>query len=133
MFRKILALSSVMVMALSFCACANDGDLDITFKRKDSASALANSALDETTESEEVTTEPEATTEAAVKPQETLYTAMQEVNVRTQPSFDSGMILGQLAYGQQVSVKGIADGWAEISYNGADAYVSMDYLAQVQQ
>lgn len=133
MLKKVLLLSSVLVMALSLCACSDDGDLDITFKRKDSASTLAdvdNQSLTESTEAE--TTEPEETTQAPTEAEGTMYAATQEVNVRSQPSFDADVeILGQLAYDQQVSVKGITDGWAEISYNGQTAYVSAEYLTLV--
>lgn len=133
MIRKILALSSVLVIALSLCACANDGNIDITFKRKDSPSAVEASSSEEALGKEQATTEPEVTTEAVTESEGTLYSAMQEVNVRRQPNLDASVqILGQLAFNQQVLVKNITDGWAEISYNGETAYVSAEYLTRAE-
>jgi phage protein D len=54
-------------------------------------------------------------------------TAKTGLNVRSGPG-TSYSKLGSLAYGTAVSVIGISNSWASISYNGSTAYVSAGYL-----
>lgn len=56
----------------------------------------------------------------------TLY-ASSEVNIRTQPSTDSGVI-DILPLGNAISVIGETDNWFVVSVNGATGYVSKAYL-----
>ncbi|MFD3448771.1 SH3 domain-containing protein [Microbacteriaceae bacterium 4G12] len=49
------------------------------------------------------------------------------LNVRSNPS-TSGTIVGKLRQGESVTIINKANGWAKIRFNGADAYVSADFL-----
>ncbi|WP_379970907.1 SH3 domain-containing protein [Ectobacillus sp. sgz5001026] len=49
------------------------------------------------------------------------------LNVRSAPSTTS-TILGTLVQGQSVSIVNQNNGWAKISFNGKDAYISLDYV-----
>lgn len=51
------------------------------------------------------------------------------LNVREEPNTDCA-VLGQFAAGDEVSVLAAEDGWATVVYNGATAYVSLDYLSE---
>lgn len=56
-----------------------------------------------------------------------LYTVTNEfLNVREKPSAQAKK-LGTLYRGALVTVREIADGWGMISYQGKDAYISLDY------
>lgn len=57
----------------------------------------------------------------------TIYTVMTELNIRSIPSTD-GAILGKYNAYDRVPVYEINDGWAQIDYNGTDAYVSAQYI-----
>ena len=57
----------------------------------------------------------------------TLYVSSSEVNVRSQPGTDSGVI-DVLSAGNSVSVVGETDNWFVISVNGSTGYVSKAYL-----
>jgi D-alanyl-D-alanine carboxypeptidase len=61
----------------------------------------------------------------------TYYVEATKLNVRSTPSTD-GAVLGQLLYGTAVEVLDTANGWSRITYNGATAYVSAQYLSQKQ-
>ena len=50
-----------------------------------------------------------------------------DVNVRSQPSTDSE-VLTQLEAWSPVTVISLSNGWAQIDYNGQEAYVSAEYL-----
>jgi len=56
-------------------------------------------------------------------------TAQSGLNVRSGPGTDYKKI-GALAYGARVDVVKIENGWAEIRYNGEEAYVSAAYIQQ---
>lgn len=57
-------------------------------------------------------------------------TAKSGLNVRSGPGTNYSKI-GALAYGTQIEVAGISNGWATITYSGKTAYVSSKYLAIV--
>lgn len=57
-----------------------------------------------------------------------VVTAAKGLNVRSLPSTE-GKILGSLANGTQITVYGIASGWAEFQYKDKHAYVSAKYIA----
>ena len=52
------------------------------------------------------------------------------LNVRAAPTTSSALV-GSIASGTTVTVKGSYDGWAQISYNGGDRWVYMTYLKSV--
>lgn len=52
------------------------------------------------------------------------------LNVRSGPGTSYGK-LGALAYGTEISVTGISNGWATIQYSGKVAYVSAQYIQEV--
>lgn len=70
-----------------------------------------------------------ATTPTTTLPADTvLYVTANKLNVRREPS-STGDLLGQLMYGDVVRLVGTVDGWYEITYEGATAYVSADYVS----
>lgn len=54
------------------------------------------------------------------------------LNVRENKS-TSSLILGTIQNNEQITVYGIQDGWAQIKYNGKDAYISSDYIVPVKE
>jgi len=57
-------------------------------------------------------------------------TAQSGLNVRSGPGTNNARI-GSLAYGSQIKVLSITNGWAHIKYSGKDAYVSASYITQI--
>lgn len=49
------------------------------------------------------------------------------LNLRANPTTAS-QIVAQIPNGQAVSVSGLQSGWAKVTYNGLEGYVSLDYL-----
>ena len=70
----------------------------------------------------------EPTTEAAVYK----YTTTDGLRVRTAPGTDAGVIAVLEKGTEVVFIEQADDKWAKISYNGTEAYVSMDYLKKEQ-
>ena len=70
----------------------------------------------------------EPTTEAAVYK----YTTTDALKVRTAPGTDAGVIAVLEKGTEVVFIEQSDDKWAKISYNGTEAYVSMDYLKKEQ-
>lgn len=70
----------------------------------------------------------EPTTEAAVYK----YTTTDALKVRTAPGTDAGVIAVLEKGTEVVFIEQADDKWAKISYNGTEAYVSMDYLKKEQ-
>ena len=69
------------------------------------------------------------TTPTTTLPADTvLYVTANKLNVRREPD-TSGELLGQLMYGDAVQLVGTVDGWYEIRYNGATAYISAQYAS----
>lgn len=127
MFRKIFSAMLVLSVAASFCACSSNDDINITFKRKTTQSTHQVTTEAETTEYQtEETTAVEQTTQAAEN-NTSEYTVTQQVNVRSNPDYNSD-ILGQLMYGETISVSSVENGWAVIDYNDTPGYVSVEYL-----
>ncbi|HOI27341.1 MAG TPA: SH3 domain-containing protein [Paludibacteraceae bacterium] len=56
-------------------------------------------------------------------------TKSSNLNVRKEPNTDA-TIIGKLAKGTEVEASNISDGWASISFNGEQGYVSAQYLTQ---
>jgi phage protein D len=56
-------------------------------------------------------------------------TAQSGLNVRSGPGTNHGKV-GSLAYGTQVNVLSVSNGWARIKYNSKDAYISEKYVAK---
>ena len=54
-------------------------------------------------------------------------TAKSSLNVRTQASKD-GYLVGTLQHGERIEVYTITNGWAQIRYNGQNAYVNANYI-----
>ncbi|MCC8192701.1 MAG: SH3 domain-containing protein [Ruminococcus sp.] len=136
MLKKALCTLSILMVALSLCACSSSGDVDITFVRKTTTTTTVATVEEDTSEAdeEEATTE-EATEEATEEEadEETVqYTADQDVNVREEPDYNS-TILGTLTAGEAVGVYTIENGWAIIDYDGDWGYVSSDYLTLVSE
>lgn len=127
MFKRILSAVLVLSAAVSFCACSSDGDLDITFKRKTTTTIEQNTTQADTTEAQTEATAEEQTTQTNEE-NTSEYTVIQEVNVRSNPDYNSES-LGLLAFGETVSVSSVENGWAVIDYNGVTGYVSSDYLS----
>ncbi len=127
MFKKILCAFLVLSAAVSFCACSSSDDLDITFKRKITTTVEQETSQAETTESQTEATTEEQTTQATEN-NTTEYSVTQQVNVRSNPDYNSE-ILGQLMYGETLSVSNVENGWAVIDYNGVPGYVSSEYLS----
>ena len=73
---------------------------------------------------------PDDTTEQASEESGGVYVITgDKVRVRSEPSTDSGNILGQLAKGTQVEyVKRYSNDWTVINYNGQEAYVSSQFV-----
>lgn len=73
---------------------------------------------------------PDDTTEQAAEESGGVYVITgDKVRVRSEPSTDSGNILGQLAKGTQVEyVKRYSNDWTVINYNGQEAYVSSQFV-----
>lgn len=67
-------------------------------------------------------------------PQTTLYycTARSSLNVRSAPDLNAEVV-GSLKFGDAVEVYGMANGFAKIKYNGAEAYASADYLKKKEE
>ncbi len=129
MFKKVICgFSALLVVMFSFCACSSDSGLDITFKRKTTAAAEQQTTDINTTEiTSEETTETSAT-ENTTENTEQEYAANQQVNVRANPDYNSE-ILGVLENGETVTASSVENGWALIDYNGAEGYVSTDYIS----
>lgn len=72
--------------------------------------------------------ETEPTTEAAVYK----YTTTDGLKVRTAPGTDAGVIAVLEKGTEVVFIEQVDDKWAKISYNGTEAYVSMDYIKKEQ-
>ncbi len=71
----------------------------------------------------------QATTAATTLPANTiLYVTANKLNVRREPAA-AGDVLGQLLYGDTVEILGTVDGWYQIEYKGATAYISADYAS----
>lgn len=125
MFKKILSAFLVFSAAVSFCACSSNGDVDITFKRKITTTIEQGTSEAQTSEALTEAATEEQTAQASENKE---YTVNQEVNVRSNPDYNSE-VLGILSSGETVSVSGLENGWAVIDYNGASGYVSSDYLS----
>ncbi|MCD8328134.1 MAG: SH3 domain-containing protein [Ruminococcus sp.] len=133
MLKKALCTLSILVVALSLCACSSNGDVDITFVRKTTTTTTAATVEEDTSEEEETTEEAtEEVTEEEADEETVQYTADQEVNVREEPDYNS-TILGTLTAGETVGVYTIENGWAIIDYDGDWGYVSTDYLTLVSE
>lgn len=126
MFKKILSAFLVLSAAVSFCACSSSSDVDITFKRKTTTTIEQSTAEAQTTEAQTEAATEEQTAQTSENTSE--YTVNQEVNVRSDPDYNSES-LGLLAFGETVSVSNVENGWAVIDYNGVTGYVSGDYLS----
>lgn len=57
-------------------------------------------------------------------------TAKSGLNVRSGPGTNHAK-LGALAFGTQIEVASVSNGWATITYSGKTAYVSADYITEV--
>lgn len=125
MFKKILSAFLVFSAAVSFCACSSNGDVDITFKRKITTTVEQDTSEAQTSEALTEAATEEQTAQASENKE---YTVNQEVNVRSNPDYNSE-VLGILSSGETVSVSSLENGWAVIDYNGASGYVSSDYLS----
>lgn len=53
------------------------------------------------------------------------------LNIRETPS-SYGQVIDKLNCNAVINVKSIEDGWAKISWNGEDAYISSQYIARAQ-
>ncbi|WP_135213196.1 SH3 domain-containing protein [Vitreimonas flagellata] len=71
-----------------------------------------------------------AATMSALQPtsRETAYVTASALNVRAGPAASS-VGLGRVDYGARLEILERRDGWARINYNGADAWVSADFLS----
>lgn len=90
------------------------------------AAQAAEAAQEQAEEAAEETSEEQAG-EAG-----TYYVTANKLNVRADASTD-GKIVGALYQGDEVQVTGAAEGdagWVQISYEGADAYVSAEFLSE---
>lgn len=61
---------------------------------------------------------------------ETVY-AISTVNIRKEASI-KGELLGKLSFKASITRIGVGDGWSEVIYNGATAYISTSYLSTTQ-
>ena len=95
------------------------------------------SAFEEEDESEELyelmsEEETEELSEAETEEPETVrYRTTSNLNVRSEPNTGSE-ILGRLSSGTEIDVLSVKDGWAIITYDGKQAYVSETYIRKAE-
>lgn len=72
----------------------------------------------------------ENTTQSTTTAKFTYYVTANSLNVRLGPGYDYETI-GTLYIGDMVEVLAVKDGWCRILYEGAEAYVSADYVSEL--
>ncbi|MDO4632744.1 MAG: SH3 domain-containing protein [Eubacteriales bacterium] len=120
--RKSTAVQQLIEQVEKACKEATDGDAVL----KEFMSKYGSSSGS----TQEDTTGSNAETTAASSE---VMAIEDQINVRSEPSTD-GDILGTLAYGEVVIATGgeTEEGWVEIEYNGATAYVSSDFVGPAE-
>ena len=112
---KRIAATGVLAAVMAISGCGSKAD-----------AAVAAGPAQTVAEVQQVVTQAAETTAQVLK---NMYVTGDVVNVRKSPEQKEGNIIGTVRYGDNVAVTEINGEWATISLNGANYYVSVQFLA----